>query len=219
MKSSFKLINELINFLAPFEIQWFVSGGWAIDIHLSRNTRNRGDLDISVPYPNRLETVEYFLEKKWQIEAKILDGFKTLRNLSDYEDEIRYFWSFPADTEFISEYIDDQGNRRISYNREYQFELDYIEVFFEKIEDGEFIYRRDHHVRRNIDQVVLVQEDVRYLSPEIVLLFKSNDLSEKNVQDFNSVVNALEDDQRRWLRDALLLVNDDEHPWLEKLRS
>ena len=136
-KSSFKLINKLAEFLNPLDVEWFVSGGWAIDIHLGINTRDRGDLDISVPWSSRLAVIEFFLNKGWQIEGKYFDGFKTLSSLSDYEDVIRYFWSFPKGVDFIGEYMDEQGNRRISYDRQYQSDLDYIEVFFDTVDEKE----------------------------------------------------------------------------------
>jgi hypothetical protein len=34
MDSSFALIKSLVHFLDPLSVEWFVSGGWALDIHL-----------------------------------------------------------------------------------------------------------------------------------------------------------------------------------------
>jgi hypothetical protein len=218
MDSSFKLINDLTEFLDPMGIGWFVSGGWAIDIHLDRPTRERGDIDISVPSSDRFEWIDFFLKKDWQIEGKLLDGFKTIKKLSDYDDEIHYFWSFPKGADFVSEYFDENGNRRIAYNRYSQTELDYLEVFFDRIERGHFIYRREQQIKRHLDQAIRKRDNVRYLAPELVLLFKSNRLSEKNLRDFNVVVDSLDRDAQDWLREALSFMYGSSHPWLEKLR-
>jgi hypothetical protein len=54
MSMHFTLIHDLYRFLAPVDILWFVSGGWAIDWHLGRVTRDRCDLD-SHPWLRKLQ--------------------------------------------------------------------------------------------------------------------------------------------------------------------
>ena len=120
--------------------------------------------------------MEYLLERDWQIEGKLFGGFKTIHKLLDYEDAIHYFWSFPKGADFISEYVDENNNRRIEYNRNSQQKLDYLEVFFDLIQRGYYIFRRDPQVTRHIDQAILERNGVKYLAPELVLLFKSNNL-------------------------------------------
>lgn len=155
MKSSFALINDLVNFLDPLDTRWLVSGGWAIDIHLNRITRGRCDLDISIPFSDRLKCITFFLEVGWKIEGKLSGGFKTIQKVSDYNDDIHYFWSYPEGIDFVSEYVDDNGNRRIAYNRNSQNKLDYIEVFFDLIEDSYFVFRRDLRVKRREEKAIL----------------------------------------------------------------
>jgi len=219
MNSPFALINSLANFLDPLGVEWFVSGGWAIDIHLNRVTRERCDLDISVPFSDRLKCIEFFLKACWRIEGKLGKGFKTLRKVGDYNDDIHYFWSFPEGADFVSEYVDHNDNRRIAYNRDSQSELDYIEVFFDKIEDGNFIFRREPRVKRREQRAILQRDNVRYLAPEVVLLFKSNKLSEKNLLDFNAAVDFLDRDALLWFTEALSLVHENSHSWLKQLED
>jgi hypothetical protein len=219
MKSPFALIDSLVNFLDPLSVEWFVSGGWAIDIHLNRITRARCDLDISVPFSDRLKCIEFFLAKGWRIEGKLGGGFRTLRKVSDYHDDIRYFWSFPEGVDFVSEVVDDDGNRRIAYNRDSQKELDYIEVFFDVIKDGHFVFRRDPRVKRHKDRAILERDRVRYLAPEVVLLFKSNRLSEKNLLDFDAAVDSLDRDALLWFKEALALVYENSHAWVAQLED
>jgi len=218
MNSPFDLINSLLQFLDLFAAQWFVSGGWAIDIHLDQITRKRCDLDISVPFSDRLNCIEFFLKKGWQLEGKLAGGFKTLRKLTDYSDDVHYFWSFPESAQFISEYIDENGNRRISYNREYQREVDYIEVFFDLFEDKQFVFRDFPQVKRNGEAAILEKGGVKYLAPEAVLLLKSRRLSEKNIMDFNAVVNSMNGEAIMWLMEALNRVHGSMHPWIEPLK-
>jgi hypothetical protein len=219
MNSSFTLIQDLVQFLDPLDARWFVSGGWAIDIHLNRVTRERCDLDISVPFSDRLKCIEFFLAKGWRIEGKLAGGFKTIHKVSDYQDDIRYFWSFPEGVDFVSEYIDENGNRRIAYHRAIQRKLDYIEVFFDLIEDNHFVFRRDPRVKRDENKAILERDGVRYLAPELALLFKSNNLSEKNSLDFNAVADSLAGDALAWLIETLSLVYNNSHPWLGQLKA
>lgn len=217
MNSSFTLLNGLIKFLEPLHVPWFVSGGWAIDIHLNRVTRERCDLDISVSHSDRLDAIDFFLGKDWQIEGKLFGGFKTLRSPSDYDENIHYFWSFPRGAAFVSEFVDESGNRRIAYNRKTQREMDYIEVFFDRIEDGQFIYRREPQLKRDVNQAILERDDIRYLAPELVLLFKSNSLIEKNLQDFDTAISSLDGEAKSWLAASLLLLYGNSHIWLKQL--
>ncbi|MBN1876429.1 MAG: hypothetical protein JXA33_19550 [Anaerolineae bacterium] len=113
--------------------------------------------------------------------------------------------------------MDDKGNRRIAYNREAQHTLDYIEVFFDVIKDEGFIFRRDPRVKRCRDKAILKRDNVRYLVPELVLLFKSKQLSEKNLLDFNAVIDSLDREALVWLTEALSLVYENAHPWLRQL--
>jgi hypothetical protein len=219
MNSSFSLINDLSAFLTSFDARWFVSGGWAIDIHLNRVIRERCDLDMSVPFSDRLRCIEFFLQKGWKIEGKLSGGFKTLRELSDYTDDIHYFWSFPEGADFVSEYMDEKGNRRIDYNRDTQHELDYIEVFFDRIEDRHLVFRRDPQVKRPEDLAILARDGIRYLAPELVLLYKSNNLSEKNLLDFHAAIDALEEEALTWLLEALSFMYGNAHKWAVHLES
>jgi len=217
MTLPFTLINDLIQFLKPLKVAWFVSGGWAIDLYLNRATRERGDLDISVPFADCFAALDFFLEKDWQIEGKLRGGFKTLHKISDYDEQIHYFWSFPKKAKFISEYVDEDGQRRIAYNRKVQHELDYIEVFFDRIEDQSFIYRREPQLKRRIEDAIMERDGVRYLAPEIALLFKSNSLTEKNQLDFDVALPSLAAEAKTWLANALLLLYGNSHRWLEQL--
>jgi hypothetical protein len=219
MHSSFQLINDLTNFLQPLYAPWFVSGGWAIDLHLNHRTRERGDLDISVPAADRYKCIEFFLAKDWQIEGKLFGSFKAIHKLADYDEDIHYFWSFPKGADFIQAYEEESGNRRIAYNRKTQHELDYIEVFFDRIDDKYYCYRRNPQVRRPINQAILERDGVRYLAPELVLLYKSNQLSEKNTHDFNAVVGAFGAETNSWLTSALTLLYGNSHIWLKQLRE
>jgi hypothetical protein len=74
-------------------------------------------------------------------------------------------------------------------------------------------------VKRREDRAILERDSVRYLAPEVVLLFKSNRLSEKNLLDFDAAVDSLDGDALLWLTEALSLVYERSHPWLGQLED
>ena len=41
--------SEVADVLAGTEAPWAVAGGWAIDLHLGRQTREHGDIEVAIP--------------------------------------------------------------------------------------------------------------------------------------------------------------------------
>lgn len=83
--------------------------------------------------------------------------------------------------------------------------------------DGKWQSKRfDDHVA-DLDEVTWVDDrGIRFLNPEIVLLFKAAQNREKDRFDLEQVWPLLSDDKRGWLRDAVRRYDDD-HPWNERL--
>lgn len=215
----FSLIDDLNIFFKGFPHTWCVSGGWAIDLFLGRKTRDRCDLDVSVFNPGHHDSVEFILGKQWAIEGKEADGFKRIGDVNDLDEEIRYFWSFPRGAAFISEYTDNNGNRRISYNRQTQESLDYIEVFFDRFEDDEFVYRRNTSIRRSKEKSVIQKPEYAFLAPELVLLYKSKRIRPTDNLDLQAAIAEMDSEQRDWLLNALLAEYDQDHAWIRKLKN
>jgi hypothetical protein len=61
-------------------------------------------------------------------------------------------------------------------------------------------------------------EGIPYLAPEIQLLYKAKGLRPKDEADFTRTLPALDEEHRRWLRDALVKVHP-HHPWLNRLAT
>jgi hypothetical protein len=54
--------------------------------------------------------------------------------------------------------------------------------------------------------------------PEIVLLYKAHELTEKDEADFRSALPHLTPSQKAWLLEALDEIRPD-HPWTRRLRG
>jgi hypothetical protein len=80
----------------------------------------------------------------------------------------------------------------------------------------EWVYRRHTAVRGPITEIGRDHDGIPYLCPEIVLLFKSTDLSLMNQGDFEAALPALDPTARRWLARSLDICGP-QHPWRARL--
>ncbi|MDP9235174.1 MAG: hypothetical protein M3P01_11595 [Actinomycetota bacterium] len=91
-----------------------------------------------------------------------------------------------------------------------------LDLLLSPAEGPEWLYKRDHSVRRPLDEIGHSVAGVSYLRPAIVLLFKAKAHRVKDDDDLSSLLSHLPDDERRWLAAALRKENPD-HPWLVAL--
>jgi hypothetical protein len=96
-----------------------------------------------------------------------------------------------------------------------------IDILFTDLAQGVWRYRRDPSIVQSIERITCTTADgVRFLAPEVVLLFKSkttgNRSRPQDQADFTSLYPQLTPAQRAWLRWALL-VTEPQHPWLAQL--
>jgi hypothetical protein len=91
-----------------------------------------------------------------------------------------------------------------------------LDLLLSPSEGEEWLFKRDHSVRRRLDEIGHSVAGVSYLRPSIVLLFKAKAHRAKDDDDLSSLLSQLSDDERRWLAVALLKEQPD-HPWLAAL--
>lgn len=180
--------------LEGVDVPWCVVGGWAIDLFLGRETRHHEDIEIAVPgiffAPLRAR-----LERRFALHA-VGDGeVLRLQPGAPFPPNKHQCWV-----------LDEAAD---------QWRLD---VMQEPGDAQTWVFRRDERIavpRANI--VRHAPDDISYLSPEAVLLFKAKGMREKDVADFTLVAPLLPPTQRAWLIDALNTVHPD-HPWIAALR-
>ena len=84
-------------------------------------------------------------------------------------------------------------------------------------EPGQWVNRRLLSMTLPLDSATWVDaEGIRYVNPEILLLFKARQARPKDEADFVAIVRLLGEHQRAWLRDTLAQVHPG-HAWLERL--
>ena len=85
--------------------------------------------------------------------------------------------------------------------------------------DGRWQSRHDETLVADLDEVTWVHSDgVRYLNPEVALLFKAKQARPKDTVDLGSAWPLMSGAQRAWLRDAVAARYPD-HAWNLRLRD
>ena len=83
--------------------------------------------------------------------------------------------------------------------------------------DGRWQSRRHADLVADLDEVTWVAADgVRYMNPEVSLLFKAKQNREKDRVDLDNAWPLMSTEQRAWLRDHVRRYHPD-HPWQERL--
>lgn len=81
----------------------------------------------------------------------------------------------------------------------------------------EWQYKRDTRIRMPMADALWERDGIRYLQPEIQLLYKAKGLREKDQADFDATLPFLDARRRSWLADALERTLP-AHPWTPSLR-
>jgi hypothetical protein len=196
VKALLEVAEALGNLRAPF----YFSGGWAIDLHLGRITRDHHDVDTRVMRRDHL------------LLHKALNQFSLKKIIPHPEGLINRgtLAEWPADERL------ELPVHQINADRAGESEPAF-QVMLAESSDGEWIFRRNPEVRMPTARMGFHPLwGLPYLAPEIVLLFKAKHLEERDRIDFGNAMPALSADARRWLRDAIEKTHPG-HEWLNAL--
>ncbi|GAA0500622.1 hypothetical protein GCM10008986_29930 [Salinibacillus aidingensis] len=180
-------INEL---MSDFNKIWFVVGGWAIDLHIGKETRLHKDIEISVFRKDQLKLKEYLQE--WEFQKVIKGEFHPWKN----------------------EYLELPIHEIHAINKLSGAKM---EILLNETCGNKWIFRRDMRISYPIKELYRYSvQGIPYLNPEIVLLYKVRNTREKDHQDFMTVKDYLNDHQRKWLSEAIQ-IHEPQHEWLKCL--
>ena len=183
--------NELRD--APFF--WYISSGWALDLFLGKVNRVHQDVDVVVPRTAQMELQSYMTARGWKF-------------VTPFEKRLEV-WPPHMQLEL--------PRHQVHAHRGEEF-IDFLLTEM----DGIWKYRREPFVVRALETIGLKTESgIRYLAPELVLLFKSKNTSgrerTKDADDFEKVLPHLDAERRAWLHWALFATSPD-HPWIPRLK-
>lgn len=175
-----------------FPRPWWIAGGYAIDALAGDARREHDDIDLSISASDRGLARQYLAE--WDLHAADPPG--TLRP-----------WALD---EALPSHVHDVWARRDAADS-WRFQL-----MLNPGGPDEFVYRRDERIRLPVSEATWEKDGVRYLAPELQLLFKAKGVRAKDQRDFDDCLPLLSAAQRgalaRWLR-----MTAPGHDWLRKL--
>lgn len=194
-EQGFSPVEVVAQELKGCERSWAISSGWALDLFLSRVTRAHHDVDVVIAHTDQLAWQQHLSARGWKW-------------LTPFEGRLEP-WPPRMTLEL--------PRHQIHAHREGAF----IDFLLSDMRDGMWRYRRDPAVVRQLDRAILrAANGLPFLAPEIVLLFKSKNTSNRERAqdpiDFDAVYAHLEPERRAWLRWALL-ATEPAHPWIERL--
>lgn len=182
-------IDEVAAVLEGAPFRWWICGGVALEMYAGQQWRDHQDLDIGVVRSQGTD-VHAFLSPRWDLWVA---AGGTLRPWSggslSAEDHENNIWV------------------RESHGSPWRLDLNVGSG-----SDEEWIFRRNEAVRRPWEEAILLTNDgIPYLAPEIQLLFKSKNPRSKDDLDAEVVLPRLDEGGRNFLNDTLGRA----HPWRE----
>jgi hypothetical protein len=190
--------QAVAQFFAPLSAPWWIAGGWAIDLFLGRRTRKHEDIDVQV------------LRRDQQAVRALFGAADVQAALPPPRDETWPFRSWRLGEELDADIHD-------VWCRLTPTEPWALQLMIADTRDERWVYRRAPTITRLIAEIGCVTAGgIRYLAPEIQLLYKAKGLRPKDEADFTEVLPTLDQERRQWLRNVLAEAHP-HHPWLDRL--
>lgn len=183
-------LGGVVRFMAGFERPWWVVGGWAIDAFTGA-PREHEDVDVSI-FASEVPALREYVRGRWDL-WNLAGG--DMRPLTDQHPEI-----FSATSQV---WVRESGDAPWV-----------LDVPLTPDRGGQWSNKFVPEHVAPLDQVTWLGGDqVRYLNPEVVLLFKARKRRSKDDRDFEVAWPLLAKDKRAWLLE-MIRGCDESHPWL-----
>ena len=181
--------------VAPF--QWWITGGWALDLFIGQKSRTHFDIDVAVARKDQTAAREY------------LNGWDFQYALPGTSNPVVFE---PWKAGEILEFKIHGSWAREDLDSPWRFEF-----LLHEIDEGIWSFRYYREVQHPLDQIGNQSPNgIPYLRPEIALLYKAARMREVDDEDFRRVLPHLHTDQREQLSRDLLRFKQ-QHAWLDLL--
>lgn len=178
---------------------WWIAGGWALEAFTGVH-RHHEDLDPSV-LAAELPVLRRHLAARMHLWSASSGALKPLLP-EDRPDD-------PADDVLL------EGAHQLWTRQDAAHEWEY-DILLAPGTADEWVYRRDETIRMPMARALWEVDGIRYLQPEIQLLYKARGRRAKDESDFVATLPHLDRQRRLWLRTALERTIPD-HVWLRSL--
>jgi hypothetical protein len=170
----FELCYKINTFLENYCEKWFICGGWSLDLFIGNETRKHNDIEIGIFRKDQVKLFDYFKE----IEFHYVDNVHNYRNIN---------WKGELLNLPIHELHCKIGD------------MD-LEILLNECDENNWIFRRDNKIKVKLNEAIKFYDNIPYLSPELVLLYKLNSIREKDEFDFKSIVPKISKEKIYWLK-------------------
>lgn len=189
----FEKCFEVHRLMKKYDKFWCIAGGWAIDLFLGEITRQHADIEIAVLRNEQ----KYLRECFANFSIKIIDA---------NSDTKQRLWR----GEFLHLPIHELTICGVVQNEE-------LEILMNDNKVDNWCYRRDFRIVMPLSKAkIIANNGIPILNPAICLLYKSKTPRDKDEIDFKNVYGKLKNQQREWLKNAIMLI-DKKHEWLSVL--
>ena len=212
-----KLVQEANELLKNGGFNYAFCGGQALDMFLGYESRVHGDIDICAFWEDRDRIIEHMLSKGYKV-YEMLGGGRVhpVPGTAGLVRLKKNIFCCLEDCPLVKTYpVEEDGNCWMEFFHVGQTKLDYIEFLFNDKSATHFEYSRNREISVELSQAILFAEDIPYLAPEIILLYKSTDTDREDYQqDFELAYQAMSHEQKQWLQSALKREFPDGHKWI-----
>lgn len=193
MTQPFAELDWVQELMGSFPHPWYVAGGWAIDLHVGRVTRDHGDTEVAVLRRDQ-EALRPYLPD-WEFRHAIPGGHG---DLEPWREGIRLERPIHELHAFGPEGVE-------------------LEILLNESTGGVWRFRRMMEIARPLSKLGHVSSPgIPYLAPEVVLLYKAKEPTEIDERDFRAARPLLGEEPGEWLRISIEACYPD-HPWLTSL--
>lgn len=208
-----QLITQVKELLANTPVRWAVCGGYALELFLGRDLRRHGDIDICVFEQDRDALCRHMLQAGWAVYEFRGQGLLRPIYPATASEPGRNLMCVKPGCDLVSFYPgDDTGLLYYQFYHKGIVELNYLELLFNREQDGCFVSGLHGSVKRELEKAVLFRDGVPYLAPEVALLFKASQMeNEAYKSDFQAVFPCLNDEQRQWFLANFEILFPGEH--------
>ncbi len=212
-----RLINEAVELLDGQGFEYAICGGMAIDLFLGYESRRHGDLDILAFWNDRISIILYMQSVGYQVYEMLGGGLAhQITDINNQKYKKNNIFCTSPDCELVGiTPTNEQDIYIIDFFPIGQTKLNFIELLFNHKDENYILYARNKEIKREIDKAILVKDGISFLSPELLLLYKSTDTEREGYQhDFELAISKMDHEQKEWFNKALKYMNPNGHKWL-----
>jgi hypothetical protein len=185
------MLEQICASMASYSASWWIAGGWAIDLHLGKQSRPHQDVDVAVLRRDQQKLRAFLAD--WSL-YKSREGALTP-------------W-LPGEELILPVHVvhAKQGHQ-------------HLELLLNEATRDLWLFRRSPAISLPLERLSCrTPSGIPYLCPEVVLLYKAKAPRPVDFDDFERALPYLEDSRRAWLAGALRAFHPG-HEWISLLTT